>query len=64
MLGTLRVVLALKPAIDIQISRRLRWDSIPVEEVGHDHKEAVGGKFVSNQLGIDQAITEDVRETF
>lgn len=38
----------------------IHWHGVAVEEVWHYDEVAIGGKLVGDELGIDEAVAEDV----
>ena len=51
---------ALEPLEEIKALGLVQRHGVAVEEVGHADQVAVGGELVGDQLGVDEAVAEDV----
>jgi hypothetical protein len=54
------VVLALEPLHNVEIAGAVQGDRVAVEEVGHQDKVAIGGELVGDELGIVEAVADDI----
>lgn len=63
MCDLLLVVFALDPFHNVKVPWAVERDRIAVEEVGHEHKVAVGGELVGDELGVDEAVADHVGDT-
>ena len=50
------------PAHYIKIRPIVDWDGVSVEEVGHHHEVAAGGKLICHQVGVDEAMAIAISE--
>jgi len=55
-----RVVLSSQPLHDLKVTGTIEWDGILVEEVGHHHEVAVCCELVGDQLGVVEAVADNV----
>lgn len=54
------VICALKPLHDVEIIITVQGNRILIEQIGSQYEVAVGGKLVGDQLGVDEAVTNDI----
>lgn len=52
----------LQPGHEIKVCWTIQRDGISVEQIGHDDQVAISGQLVCDQLGIDEAMANDVGE--
>ena len=50
----------LQPVHDVEALGAVQGDGVAVEEVGHDDEVAVGGELVGDELGVDEAVADDL----
>jgi hypothetical protein len=53
-------VLAVHPFHNVKVAWSVEWDGVAMEQVGHHDKVAVGRELVGDELGIDEAVADDV----
>jgi hypothetical protein len=54
------MILAIEPFHDVEVARAVELDWVAVEEIGHHHEVAVGGELVGDQVGVVEAVANDV----
>lgn len=53
---------ALEPAHEIKVRGAIQRDWIAVEQVGHDDEVAIGRQLVGDELGVREAVADDISE--
>lgn len=57
------VVCTTLPCHEIETFGAVERDGVVVEEVRHHDEVAIGGKLVGNELSVDEAVADHVRDT-
>jgi hypothetical protein len=56
----LRVVLAIQPLHDIEVSRTVEGNWVAIKEIWHQREIAIGGELVGYQLCVVEAVADDI----
>jgi hypothetical protein len=52
----------LHPVHDIEALGPVQWDCVAIKQVWQHNKVSRGSKLIRNELGVDEAVADDIRE--
>lgn len=55
--------MTLHPLSEIKVGATVQLNWIAMEQIGHEHEEAIGSELVGDELGVVELVADDVGET-